>query len=197
MKIILILLDGLGDRSYAILNHRTPLQAATTPNLDRLAQLGANGLFHAAATGQCLPSEMAHFLLFGYDPDTFPGRGLLEAVGGYVFFDDGDVLSLAHLAGVSWRGGAPVLTHGMEDITGEAQDLMQLFVAIGLYEVPGVRFRLHRIGLNDAILIMSGEVSPYVSDSDPMVIGRPMAKIMPISGNPEPDWAEKTADALS
>ena len=46
MKIILILLDGLGDRSYEILNHRTPLQAAATPNLDRLAHRGSNGLYH-------------------------------------------------------------------------------------------------------------------------------------------------------
>ena len=56
-KIILILLDGLGDRSYPILNHRTPLQAADTPNLDRLATMGGNGLFHAAAMGQCLPQR--------------------------------------------------------------------------------------------------------------------------------------------
>jgi 2,3-bisphosphoglycerate-independent phosphoglycerate mutase len=99
-KIILILLDGLGDRSYPILNHQTPLQAANTPNLDRLATMGGNGLFHASAIGQCLPSEMAHYLLFGYDAKHFPGRGLLEAVGFGVPFDEGDVLSLAHLASV-------------------------------------------------------------------------------------------------
>ena len=46
MKIILILLDGLGDRSYKVLDDLTPLQAASTPNLDRLAYLGSNGLFH-------------------------------------------------------------------------------------------------------------------------------------------------------
>ena len=48
MKIILVLLDGIGDRSYKLLDRRTPLQAATTPNLDRLAQMGSNGLFHDA-----------------------------------------------------------------------------------------------------------------------------------------------------
>ena len=60
-KCILILLDGLGDRAYEELNYLTPLQAAKTPTLDRLAAGGANGLYHAAMLGQALPSENAHF----------------------------------------------------------------------------------------------------------------------------------------
>ena len=40
MKIILVLLDGLGDRSYEVLNHQTPLEAAKTSNMDRLAAMG-------------------------------------------------------------------------------------------------------------------------------------------------------------
>ena len=48
MKIILVLLDGLGDRSYAVLNHQTPLEAAKTPNMDRLAAMGSTGMFHAS-----------------------------------------------------------------------------------------------------------------------------------------------------
>ena len=100
MKIVLILLDGLGDRSYPMLGNRTPLQAAWTPNLDRLARLGSNGLFHAASPGQCLPSETAHYLMFGYDLGAFPGRGLLEAVGYGIPFAERDVLALAHLVGI-------------------------------------------------------------------------------------------------
>ncbi|NQT68084.1 MAG: hypothetical protein HQ552_00720 [Desulfobacteraceae bacterium] len=88
MKIILILLDGLGDRSYKVLDGLTPLQAASTLNLNRLAYLGSNGLFHPLSPGQCLPSETAHYLLFGYDLINFPGRGLLEAVGECVKFDE-------------------------------------------------------------------------------------------------------------
>jgi len=197
MKIILVLLDGLGDRSYEILDNRTPLQAASTPNLDRLAQLGSNGLFHAALMGQCLPSETAHYLLFGYDLNTFPGRGLLEAVGESVPFDDGDVLCLAHLSGVTWQNGAPILTHGRNDIEGSAQKIGELFAAVSPYEAHGIGFRLHQTRRNDAILILNGQASPYISDSDPMVVGRAMAKITPVSGNPEPEKAARTADALN
>ena len=46
-RCIVLLLDGLGDRSFASLGDKTPLQAAHTPNLDALAKRGANGLFHA------------------------------------------------------------------------------------------------------------------------------------------------------
>jgi 2,3-bisphosphoglycerate-independent phosphoglycerate mutase len=197
IKIILILLDGLGDRSYKILNHRTPLQAAHTPNLDQLARLGSNGLFHAASHGQCLPSETAHYLLFGYDLEKFPGRGLLEGVGEGVAFDDSDVLCLAHLAGVTWQNGVPILTQGRDDIKGNAQDIGRLAAAITPYETHGISFRLHQTPRNDAILVLSGRPSPYVSDSDPMVCGRAMARVWPLSNNPEPEQAALTAKALN
>jgi len=195
MKIILVLLDGLGDRSYEILNHRTPLQAASTPNLDRLARLGSNGLFHASSPGQCLPSETAHYLLFGYDLKTFPGRGLLEAVGAGVEFEDRDVLAMAHLSGVSWENGVPILTHGRKEIQGD--ELGELFAALTPYESHGIRFRLRRTKQNDGVLILSGGASPYLSDSDPMVVGRAVGRILPLSENPEPQAAGRTARALN
>ena len=197
MNIILILLDGLGDRSYRILNYRTPLQAAHTPNLNRLARLGSNGLFHAGLPGQCLPSEIAHYFLFGYDLETFPGRGLLEAVGEGVAFDDSDVLCLAHLSSVTWQDDVAILTHGRDHIEGDAQEIGELFAAITPYEAHGISFRLHQTRRNDAILILSGRASPYVSDSDPMVTGRPFARICPLSNNPEPEQAARTAKALN
>jgi 2,3-bisphosphoglycerate-independent phosphoglycerate mutase len=194
-KTIIILLDGIGDRSYEVLGHRTPLQAAATPNLDRLAFMGSNGLFHAARPGQCLPSEMAHFLLFGYELNEFPGRGLLEAVGEGVSFDDSDVLCLAHVASVTSHEGLLTLVQKRPEL--DEAELGQLFSAISNHEAHGIRFRLQQTRRNDAILIASGRVSPYVSDSDPMVVGQKMARILPISKNPEPEQAEMTAQAFN
>ena len=195
MKIILVLLDGLGDRSYAVLNDLTPLQSAPTPNLDRLASMGGNGLFHASLVGQCLPSEIAHYLLFGYDQQDFPGRGLLEAVGEGIPFEDDDVLTLAHLAWVTWEKELPILTEKRPAM--EAEELDQLFEAIAFYETQGTRFRLDRTRKNDGILISSGRVSPFVSDSDPMTPGRPMAQVWPIPGTEEPEQAEQAARAFN
>ena len=197
MKIILVLLDGLGDRSYKELGNRTPLQAAETPNMDRLAALGSNGLFHASHTGECLPSETAHYLMFGYDLKNFPGRGLLEAVGDSVPFDDSDVLCLCHLSGITWRDGLPILTQKRNDIKGSFEEIDKLFKIISPYESNGIQFRLHQTRRNDAVLIMSGNVSPYVSDSDPMIPSKPMALIQPVFGNPEPKRAKLTAIAMN
>jgi 2,3-bisphosphoglycerate-independent phosphoglycerate mutase len=195
MKTILVMLDGLGDRAYPSLGHRTPLQFAATPNLDRLAFLGSNGLFHAGVPGECLPSENAHYLIFGYDLKDFPGRGLLEAVGEGVAFNDDDVLCLAHLAGIVWENDRPLLM-GKRPAMGE-EALGVLFCALGPFENRGIHFRLHRTRHNDAILIMSGGASPFVSDSDTMMPGTVLARIEPVSGNPEPARAEATAAALN
>lgn len=205
MKIILILLDGIGDRSYQILNHRTPLEAANTPNMNRLAAMGATGLFHASSPGECLPSEMAHFLLFGYDRKTFPGRGLLEAVGEGVAFDDSDVLCLSHFSKIHWEAGIPILEKGRDDIPGTRKELAKLYQAVAFYETNGFCFRLHQTRRNDGIIVISPNASPngstaaspHISDSDPITIGKHIGRIMPVSVNPEPEYAAKTADALN
>ena len=197
MKAVLVLLDGLGDRSYRVLNFRTPLAAARTPNMDRLARCGANGLYHATFPGECLPSETAHYLMFGYDRKDFPGRGLLEAVGEGVPFEDADVLGLAHLAGATADDGGYVLTHGRDDIKGSAEQFRPVFEALTPYAAEGVRFALHQTGRNDAVLVMAGDVSPDISDSDPMLCGRPIGQVKAFSESGEPARAKRTAEAVN
>ena len=197
MKIILILLDGLGDRSYKELDNRTPLQAADTPNLDYLASLGSNGLFHASVPGECLPSEIAHYLLFGYDINHFPGRGLLEAVGEKLPFKKADILCLSHLTNITWKNGIPILRCGRDETHGSREEIGELLNTISPYESQGINFKLTQTRRNDAVLIMSGEASPYVSDSDPIIMGNPIARVKPLKNNPEPEKAENTATAMN
>ena len=146
--------------------------------------LGSNGLLHAAVPGQCLPSENAHYLLFGYDLKNFPGRGLLEAVGEGVAFDDSDVLCLAHVAGVTWQNEVPILTQGRADTKGDPEEIGRFFTAISPYNSEGIGFRLHQTHRNDAILVLSGHASPYISDSDPIRVGRAVPRILPLRDNP-------------
>jgi 2,3-bisphosphoglycerate-independent phosphoglycerate mutase len=136
-------------------------------------------------------------LLFGYDLENFPGRGLLEAVGDNVLFDDQDVLCLSHLSGVIWQDDIPILSHRRKDIPGNAEEIGRIFNAISRYETHGIEFLLHQTRRNDAILVMKGAVSPYVSDSDPMTLGKPVGKIEPLADNPEPEKAVRTALAMN
>lgn len=191
------MLDGLGDRSCKILNCKTPLEAARTPNLDRLATIGSNGLFHATRAGQCLPSETAHYMIFGYDLKNFPGRGLLEAVGAGVPFESDDVLILGHFASVTWQNGTAMLALGRNDLRETSDKLGELFDLVPVHECRGIRFRLQRIGLNNAIIVASGDVSPFITDSDPVVCNRPMGLVCPVPGNPEPEQSRRMADAMN
>ena len=115
---ILIILDGLGDRSYPELNHMTPLQAARTPCLDSLAALGSTGMYHASSPGIAMPSEEAHFSLFGYGPDEFPGRGALEALGAGIDLDEGDIAILARLVNVRDDNGLLLLEDDHPECSG-------------------------------------------------------------------------------
>lgn len=196
-KVIVVLLDGLADRSYEALGNQTPLQAAQTPNLDRLARIGACGLYHASIQGEALPSETAHFLMFGYDMSDFPGRALLEASGEEIGFGDSDVCVLAHLCGTTEKNGILHLSRGRDDIRGSFDELGRLYRKLSSFELGDIRLVLHHVRRNDAIAVLSGDVSPEISDSDPLSPGKPIAMVTPLDRATNLKAARKTADFLN
>lgn len=197
MKFILVLLDGLSDHAYASLGNKTPLQAARTPNLDKLAVLGANGLFHASFSGQSLLRESAHYLMFGYSLASFPGSGILEAVGAGIEFDDQNIIIISNLCSIKNKSGKLILSRGKDEIKGDKKDLGMLFQTLGPYEIDRIGFEIHQTQRNEALLVLKGAVSPYISDSDPMTPGLPIAKIVPLDKNPDSRKSAITARALN
>lgn len=193
-RCILILLDGLGDRSFSCLGGKTPLQAAHTPHLDALADQGANGLFHADRMGVALPSENAHFSLFGYDRDEFPGRGVLEALGAGIEVSVGDVYVLAHLVSVTEESGTLVLQKDRPQA--EPGEVSALIQAIESYKYGRIRFRFTPTHELDGILTLTGPVSSYVTDTDPMWEGHPLTEVQPWRSFAEDSATQTTAQAL-
>ncbi len=91
-KILYIVLDGLGDLPIKELNNKTPLEAAATPNIDRLAQRGKTGLVYPVGEGIAPESDIAVISLLGYDAHKYyTGRGPLEAFAEGLTINDGDL----------------------------------------------------------------------------------------------------------
>ena len=193
-KCILLLLDGLGDRAFPEFEHRTPLQAAHTPTLDAIARRGANGLYHAARPGQALPSENAHFSIFGYDRQEFPGRGVLEALGAGIDLAPEDVALLAHLVEVREENGHLVLQRDLPDIG--PTEIDELTQAIANYQTADISFEFFRTGGLFGILTLRGPVVAHVTDTNHMWEGRTLPEIEAWAACPDPEKAGNTARAL-
>ncbi|MCK9308276.1 MAG: phosphoglycerate mutase, partial [Methanoculleus sp.] len=81
-KVLFLVLDGISDRPCEALDGLTPLAAARTPVLDRIAGEGVCGIMDTIAPGIRPGSDTSHLALLGYPPrEYYTGRGPLEAEG--------------------------------------------------------------------------------------------------------------------
>ena len=194
-RCLFLVLDGLGDWGFSHFGGRTPLDAAETPNLDALASRGMTGLYHALRPGVPLPSEMAHFLMFGGAGEDFPGRGYLEALGYDIPLERDDVALLARVFGVEERRGAYILIDEKPHITDEEAHVLQVDVAHFAAEGLELSFRPTR-GV-EGILRISGGASPSISDTNPIQEGLPIMKSCPLEEAGDDEMTRKTCRVLN
>jgi 2,3-bisphosphoglycerate-independent phosphoglycerate mutase len=164
LPIVLVVLDGLGDRAIPELDGRTPSEAAVTPVLDRLTQRGASGWCVPFGWGLAPASELAHWAMFGFTDVPFPGRAVLEGIGAGLDLPLGTATTFASLR-------TSRITEGRIWITGRAapDDMMDadaLLVELGyFFEEHSVRLDL--LGRGEALLQFDGHAAGSVTDSDP------------------------------
>ena len=93
VKIVYVLLDGVGDLPHPDLDGKTPLEAAVTANMDTLAKNGVMGQVISVGKGIAPESDIAVFNMLGYkfQHSDYAGRGVIEAIGIGVDFKDGDL----------------------------------------------------------------------------------------------------------
>ncbi len=80
MKYLVMLCDGMADYPIDSLDGKTPLEAADTPCMDKLAANSTVGLIKTVADGMKPGSDVANLSVLGYDPKIYyTGRSPLEA----------------------------------------------------------------------------------------------------------------------
>ena len=103
---IYVLLDGVGDLPHADLAGKTPLEAATTRNMDTLAKNGIMGQVISVGKGIAPESDIAVFNMLGYkfQHSDYAGRGVIEATGIGIDFKDGDLALRGNFATLDNEG---------------------------------------------------------------------------------------------
>jgi len=103
---IYVLLDGVGDLPHPNLSGKTPLEAATTGNIDTLAKNGVMGQVISVGKGIAPESDIAVFNMLGYkfQHSDYAGRGVIEAIGVGIDFRDGDLALRGNFATLDHEG---------------------------------------------------------------------------------------------
>lgn len=84
--------DGMADYPIEKLGGKTPLEYASTPNMDEVVNLGCTGRVSTVPQGYTPGSDVANMSLMGYDPSLYyRGRAPIEAVSMGISLKEGDV----------------------------------------------------------------------------------------------------------
>ena len=93
MKYVIFIPDGSSDYPIDELDGMTPLMAADTPNIDKMAKEGFGGLTNNVPDAYTPGSDVANMSIFGFNPaDYYTGRGPLEAGSMGIETTDKDVI---------------------------------------------------------------------------------------------------------
>ena len=102
IKIVYVILDGIGDLPHPSLNDLTPLEAAYTPYMDSLSRNGCMGQVVTVGKGIAPQSDIAVFNMLGYNfkDGDYVGRGVIESIGCNIDFKEGDLAMRGNFATV-------------------------------------------------------------------------------------------------
>ncbi len=124
MKYLVMLCDGMADEPLEELEGRTPLEAAVTPNLDRLAPISEIGMVRTVPKGMAPGSDTANLSVIGYDPKRYyTGRSPLEALSIGVDMEPDDVSFRCNIVTLSEEEDVyedrKILDHSSDEISTE------------------------------------------------------------------------------
>ena len=185
MKYLVMLCDGMADYSVDELGGKTPLEAAATPNMDKLAETASVGLVKTVADGLKPGSDVANLSVLGYNPDDcYTGRSPLEAGSIGIDMKDTDVslrCNLVTLTDEQVYEDKTILDYCADDIsTAEAEELVK-YLAENLNSdefcfYSGVSYR-HCLIWNNGTLDIGTMTPPHD------ITGKPIKEYVPAHPN--------------
>lgn len=189
-KMVLLICDGLGDRPIDELGALTPLEAAQTPHLDRLARESECGVMYPLGRGLIPGSDVAHLAILGYDPRAhYAGRGTIEAAGLGIALRSGDVALRGNFATVDGDGVVS------DRRAGRIRVVEPLTKALDGIELDGVTFIVKAGTAHRAVVVMRGEgLSAAVTDADPH---KAAGRARPVGPRDATPAARRTANVLN
>jgi 2,3-bisphosphoglycerate-independent phosphoglycerate mutase len=178
-KLVLVVMDGLGDIATKQSGYLTPLEAACTPNLDALSKDSAQGRMIPVAPGITPGSGPGHLGLFGYDPLEFAvGRGVIEALGLGLELKGGDVAARANFCTLNNKGLVTDRRAGRIP-TEKCEELCALLASkikkIGATRVIIKAGKEHRF----VVIFRGTGLEGPLTDSDPNREGLPISSVKP------------------
>ncbi|HVS04361.1 MAG TPA: hypothetical protein VMT16_16470 [Thermoanaerobaculia bacterium] len=194
---LLLAVDGMPDRPLRALGGRTPLEAARTPTLDRLAAEGQCGLADPVAPGVVPDTAAGTLALLGQSPFAMK-RGPVEALGSGLELAAGDIALRGNFATLDERGWvvdrrAGRIREGGEEL---ASALDRLPLPGGLYD--DVEIRVRRTTEHRLSVVLRGEgLSSSIEGSDPGDGAPPGPPLAPRPRDPEDEAAGQTAQILA
>jgi 2,3-bisphosphoglycerate-independent phosphoglycerate mutase len=188
-KILLLVMDGVGGLPREQ-GGPTELEAANTPNLDRLAREGSTGLSIPIVRGVAPGSGPAHLALFGYDPLTYQiGRGALTATGIGLTLNPGDVAMRGNFCTVDDQGLITDRRAGRIS-TEEGAKRVEVLRQVTL---PGIDIDVYIAKEYRFAVVLRGEgLNGAIADTDPQRTG-----VAPLPAKALDPAAEKTADLIN
>lgn len=173
-KIVLLVLDGLGDIATTP-DGKTALDLAQTPNLDRLAWEGTLGQTIPIRYGITPGSGPAHLALFGYEPlEYLVGRGALSAAGINLQVKTGDIAARGNLCTLDQSGNITDRRAGRIS----HEDAAPVVEILNQVQVAGMTVEVRQEKEYRFVIVMRGEgLDPALSDTDPQHVNIPSLRV--------------------
>jgi 2,3-bisphosphoglycerate-independent phosphoglycerate mutase len=149
MKYVILQGDGMPDHALPELGGKTPLEAANTPNLDKIAKSAIMfGMVKTIPDNLPPGSDVGNLTVLGYNPNLYyTGRSPLEAASIGVQLREGDVTLRCNLVTLAQgKGGMIMEDYSSGHITSEEArtiilDLQKELEEENLKFFPGVSYR--------------------------------------------------------